>query len=455
MEIEKSAIWSEVSKIQASGYKTGTQSSFSAWSMIIHTTDLDFYVNKVVNVDIKSDFVNNISDIFTVSFSIAANDYKTKLYPYVKNLEATIIKTYLPGYSTAKDKPVTFKQRFKMVFLPGSNIKVKGTVLDSATDATASYLGFVTAHAQLVNRGVEPLRLKTFSGVIRGYKNDDILRSIIPDNLNKILVDGKPAISNLDVINADNQQPSKHVIIPSGTTVLNLPTFIHEKMNGLYNAGVGTYVTTYNNNNTFFVYPTHDINKTDATKPTLNIFAVPENKLGFNDVTYRIDGKSIYILGHTLDSFGENADTHFMNSGVGFRMANAKPFMEKPVDMTADGPVGSRAKLNYEVATEDRADNFNYAPKVVSTSSNNPFVRYSEINKKSGNVVRFVWQSANDTLLYPAMPVILYTTTEMKVVKYKGTLISVDTVVMFEGTGVKDGRYRTTCVLSFYVESKS
>lgn len=451
MEIENTALWLSVKQILGSKYKVGTLAVYSKFNIIIHTKDHDFTVQKVLNVDVSADYVNNYSDIITVDFLMLMGDYKTKLFPSLNNLEATLIKQYVSGVG-GDDKPVISNQRFKMVFLPDSNAKLNTSHVDNASELTANNLGFIQVSCQLINRNIEPVKLKTYSGVIKGYLTEDILKSVIPNELSKIKVDGKPCIDRLDVVKVDNQQPSKHAIIPTGTSLINIPTYLHEKMNGVYNAGIGTYITNFKNKNVFFVYPTHKTDITNDQNISLVLYVVPENKLGVNDISYNLDGKSLSILGHTLDSFSADSDAKLLNQGVGFDMLHAKPIMNKPVEISVDGPTGSPEKLNYRVATSDRPDNFNYAPKINSESSNNPFTQYSKINKRSGNTVRFLWSYANDTLLYPGAPVVLYTVSNGKTKKYKGILQGYHSAYMFEGKAMKETRYHCKCVLTCYME---
>lgn len=451
MEIEKTALWVSVNKILDSKYKTGTMSVYSSFNMVVHTKDHDFRVQKVLNVDVSADYVNNYSDIITVDFLMLLSDYKMKLFPQLNNLEATLSRTFLSGVG-GTDKPVISNQRFKLVFLPNSNVKLKSTLVDSASKLTTDNLGFIEVSCQLINRNIEPVKLKTFSGIMKGYLTDDILKSVISKELSKITVDGKVCIDRVDVVATDNKQPSKHAVIPTGTSIINIPTYLHEKMNGVYNTGIGTYITNFKNKNVFFVYPTHKTDITNSENITLSLYVVPENKLGVNDISYNLDGKSLSILGHTLDSFASDSDSKLLSGGVGFDMLHAKPIMNKPVEMTLDGPMGSPEKLNYRVANEDRPDNFNYAPKINSVSSNNPFREYSNINKVSGNIVRFLWSYANDTLLYPGAPVTLYTVSEGKIKKYKGILQGYHSAYMFEGKAIKDTRYQCKCVLTCYVQ---
>ncbi len=450
MEIEKTAVWLSIKKVLNSGYKTGTLSAYSFFDLVVHTKDHDFKVVKVLNIDVSSDYVNNYTDVISVTFMVFISDYKSKLFPEINNLEASLVKTYLSGVG-GNDTPTISSQRFKLVFLPNSNVKLNTSLVDSADKLTSTNLGFMEVSCQLINRNIEPIKLKTFSGIMKGHLTEDILKSVIPDQLSKISVDGKICIDRVDVVKVDNVQPSKHAIIPTGTSIINIPTYLHEKMNGIYNSGIGTYITNFKNKNVFFIYPTHKLDIVNNDNISLSLYVVPENKLGVNDVSYNLDGKSLSILGHTLDSFGSDSDAKLLNSGVGFNMLHSKPIMNKPVDITTDGPMGAPEKLNYRVATTDRSDNFNYAPKVTGVSSNNPFREYSNINKRAGNVVRFLWSYANDSLLYPGAPVIFYSVREGKTKKYTGILQGYHSAYMFEGKTIKDTRYHCKCVLTCYV----
>ncbi len=453
MAIEHTSMWQDVTKIVNSGYKTGMNSAYSSWELIIHTTTVDFKVMKILNVDMNCDFVNNFSDLTTVVFSMDTGEYAKYLYPNVRNLEATLLIQYNPTGSSNSTNTVTTKQRFKAVFLPDSNAKFKGSMYDITDTSALSYTDFTTVSLQLINRSIEPLQLSVYRGISRGYRNDDIIRAAFADQTSKILVDGKKAVSVVDIRPSDNQTPNAHTIIPSSTPLLLLPTYIHEKMNGLYNAGVGTYVTSYKEKTSIFVYPTHNYNKTDSDRTVLMVYSVPENRLGGIDVTFKVDSKTVSIVGYSSSSFTDPADTTFMEEGSGFRMTSGTPIMDKPVEMTVNGPVASRKKLNYEVATLDRADNFNLAKRSSNVGSDNPFKEYSKVNKRSGSVVRVIWTHANHNLIYPGMPAFYSFVSQGSKQKLKATVIQVHYAVMFEDKGLKASRYRTTAVVSLFVEN--
>jgi hypothetical protein len=456
MELEKTGIWSDVLKITKSGVKSGNQSARFDWSIVLHTTDLDFSVYKILNIDINSDFVNNISDEITVSFTLDNSTYVSKFYPYIKNMEATLTMIAVGEFNQGQltSAPYKVAQRFKVVFLPADNAKPVGGLAEMADAGSVSLTGFTLVHLQLINRSVEPLRIKTTSGISRGYTNEDNLRAILSSESKKILVDGKPVVSFIDIVKADNIAPNKHLVLPSGTKVITVPTFIHEMMGGLYNAGIGSYLKSYNGNNTWFIYPTHAINKPSASKPKAVLIALPENKLSFNDRTYRVESDVTYIIGHLNNSFIDDGETQFMESGVGFRMADSSAYMKKPVIMTPDGPKASRQRLNYEVSTTTRDDNLNYAPGSNKGSSSNPFTEYSNVNKRNGNKFMFIWQSGNNNLIYPGMSIVFKRMSGTNLIELNGIILKITTVIQADGRGTGRTTFTSRCVLTIFVEKK-
>ncbi len=139
-----------------------------------------------------------------------------------------------------------------------------------------------------------------------------------------------------------------------------------------------------------------------------------------------------------------------MNKGVGFRMADAKAFMNKPIIINENGPIADRSRLNYETAITDRKDNLNYAPKMGI--SNNPFHEYSKVVLSSLAQIDLVWENSDYTLLYPGMPCKYVFMDREKMVELKGVIIFSHTLITLHSKNINDIVYKNVTHITIATE---
>lgn len=449
MQLEKTAIWAAARKI----FNDIDKPVRFEYTAKIHTTAEDFDVMKVLKFDLIRDYVNSIGDVITIELNMPLGDYMKRLYPYRTNLELTLSKKQLGTIgevfraNTGKDS-----ERFKAIFLPKDNPQISGSDLEQMDATTLNLMDVVVVKLQLLNRSLEPLRILTTSGIYKNTTNENVIRSVLMSESNQVLVDGKKAIDGIDVIKADNTEQQRHVVIPQGTLVTSVPSFCQEKMNGVYSTGIGTYLQTFNGKRYWFVYPLYNTKRFKENVKKVIFYAVPSNRFPSSERSYRVAGDILYITITSTKSYKDHAETEFMNSGSGFRMADARAFLKKPVKMTEEGPVGVRNRLNFEVAVKDRLDNLNFAPRAAKRISSNPFAEYSEISAKTGGRMDLVWHHGNPSLLYPGMPC-QYVYMENNILKKKeGVVLFCHATTVLQGTIATGRSHETTCQMTLFVE---
>ncbi len=454
MQFRKTVIWKDIFAIlsqKVSPYKIGT------WKAIVHTSKGNVEPLVINNIDIEKDYVNKVTETIILTFLLDKGTYLTSLYPCLENLEVTLYRYPHRDIPTSKIVNYDFKQKFKAIFLHEYNDRPRGTKDEMVSLAGTQLLQPVEVKLQLMNLNVEPLRLKWVTGSLLGYTQEMNLKSIIHSELNKVSLPTGKVIENVTIAKPDNSKPVKNLIIPSGTSLLDYPAWLQDDGMGVYNAGIGTFVTNTKNIQTnklesnFYVYPTH---KSVSGRPTLYLYVAPVYELGYNDKTFSIKGNTLHIVGHIHDGYIENRQGNELQNGVGFRLPSATSYMSKPVNITAAGPVASKENLNYKVATTSRCDGFNLAKRSANMTSANPYKHYSEYVKQVGNYVNFEWQQSDFTRLLPAMPVVLYRLVGNETIKEKGVLTQSTTIIQMKGKGIVDkSGYTETTILRFFVSS--
>jgi hypothetical protein len=254
---------------------------------------------------------------------------------------------------------------------------------------------------------------------------EDTIRALLGAESEKVLVDGKPSIDGVDLVPPDNKEIVSHVVIPHGTKVSMVPTILQNQVGGVYSRGLGTYFQTYEGKKLWFVYPTYDTERFNQKGRKIVFYAVPQERFPHLDRTWHQDGDLIRVLVTAQRKYSDSAELAMMNEGSGYRMADAKAFMKKPVVLSETGPQANRAKLNHEVVIKQRADGLNYAPVSQDGPSINAFLQRSKVLARSLAQLDFVWENSDPQLIFPGMPCKYNYLSQGKVVSLKGTILFV------------------------------
>jgi hypothetical protein len=315
-----------------------------------------------------------------------------------------------------------------------------------------NYKSFIDVVFELVEMSLEPMLIKTTTGVYRQVTPKQLMSTIIATESAKVLVRGQPAIKSIDIAPPDATAIIPTASIPAGYQVLTIPRLVQERFNGVYTGGIGTYLQSYKGIMSLFIYPLLSSKRFNQPIDKLVIYALPERRFPSLDKTYLVDGPVLSILTTSEKKYQDSGDLDFMNKGVGFRMTDAKAMMKKPVKMTPEGPQGTRTSLNYEVAAEHKADGLNYAPMSADRISANPYVEQTKVMFRSMARVSISWQHSDPELIYPGMPVKYIFLSGDEIVSLIGTVVFASHSTLTSSTVVSDGFYRTVTGLVLMVE---
>lgn len=459
-QIERLPIWPEIQKIIFSGKKNITHE----YRGMLHTEKEDIPILRIISVDTVRDYVNNVGDYTIVEFKMALGDYAIRMYPYRNNLEFTIKKIPLKEVFTVKDPDYEIEIiKYKAVFMMDQNPIVNVSELEQYDPESLNKANVIDVKLQLVDRSLEPLRIKMVNGIYRNYTQKELIHSMLGGESMKVLIDGKPSIDGIDIVEPDNKEKVKHSIIPDGTHLVSLTSHMQEEMNGIYNSGLGTYLQIYKKKKFWFVYSLYDFKRFDEDKNKAIFYSVTQEKLPGENRTYRRENNILHVVVTAARRYQDSAEIDYMNYGVGFRTSDARPYMKKPVVITEEGPIGNRKSLNHEVSVEDRKDGLNYMPVTSRTLSsnkfighrgisNNPFVDYSNVNAR--NTARFdiTWENADPNLLHPGMPCKYIYQDKTKLVELKGVILFVHVFVSIFGNGITNKSYKTMCSITIVTE---
>lgn len=86
-------------------------------------------------------------------------------------MELTINYRELPLLNAVNGETRTIElERYKVIFLPDENKRVKGLEIDMMKKDNLDLNGVVDVKVQLMNRSLEPIRIKTTGGIFQKVK---------------------------------------------------------------------------------------------------------------------------------------------------------------------------------------------------------------------------------------------------------------------------------------------
>lgn len=449
--IESSSIWKDISSIIYSP----PNNVFIDNTVTIHTELEDYNALGIANLDIIRDYVKNIGDHIHLTFMISMGDYVRRFYPFKNNLEITLTTSIIVPNDSKKVPKL--KQRYKVVFLPNHNKHIDASEHSMMDKETLDHSDMIMVNVQLLDRALEPLRIKMTAGIYSNAKVETVLRSIITNEAKQILVDGKPCLDSVDIYPPDNSEVQKHIILPTGTHVLDIPTYIQEKMNGIYSSGLGSYFQTYNGKKTYFIYPlfnTQRYSSPNTSTAKAIFYFMPSYRYQGIDNTYTVDGSLLKIACTANKQYVDDGETNYMNSGVGFLQADARTMMAKPIVISVTGPVGNPAKTTTFVANKSRADGLNYAPVSKHGISSNPFLQYSVVSSRDISRLDIEWQHSDPSLIYPGMPCEFVFLDNGKRSTIRGIIAFTQTSVVKVNSGITTNMLISNTLVTIFAERR-
>lgn len=392
------------------------------YTATVHTEFHDIEAIQVTSIDRVCNYMHSVGDFLKIEFQIGYGTYVYRLFKERANLELTIT-------SYGSDS-VAVSHRYKAVLNPTEN--APGLAEDELfySEEHLNLYRITDVKLDLIERALEPIRIKTVSGSYPHSTVDTVITSILMGEASKILIEGKPAVDGVDVVESPNKKLYQQIIIPDRIHVTALPSYLQTEVGGVYPSGIGTYLQRYKEKMLWFVYPLYDYTRFNSSRDRVIFYNIPEKRLSGVDRTYLTEGAVTKVLVTAEKMMLDHSDINVINDGVGFRMPDAGAYMTKPVEITEDGPVGVRSRLVNEVIHRERKDGLNYAPMESLGSMSNPFLSYSNVLERESSQLDLVWEYSDDTLIYPGMPCQYQYASGSKTIKVEGTIVFIHTATV-------------------------
>ena len=389
-----------------------TNASNINYDVTIHTKDTDTNLDMLETIVTTEDYNNFIGDYIVVSCLVGAGFYNYKIKPYSNNLEMTISKYILEELEST--------ETYKAVILSMDNEYdgVKGNY----TEADLDKANIMRISFQLMTRELEIIRSLKVDGIYKNTTLKKVLYGTATRGFNSVKINSENIDANINIVEPDNQKTYGHIIIPTGTRLLDLPTFLQDTIYGVYNGDIGVYFKKYLAEKVMklnlFIFPLYNFEHNVDRE--LYIYHTNEKIYDELENTYKVVGDIVKIISASnlkVISVGENLD---MNNGNAVTSSD-------PYTITDYNSSVSDTNVTYDKDTQvkgiksyDREDGVTIENYVGSES--NLFKHKSKVLDQSLGVYQVTWNFSNHTLLVPGMVTTLFYQKDEEVVQLKGVL---------------------------------
>jgi hypothetical protein len=338
MDIMQSPLGMEINNVFTNGVN-GAMYYYRA-EMVANGEILPIF--KIISIDSLEDYEKNIAPVIMMKIIMGSGVYAYKVYPYQSNLQVNLYRTKIGETVTTADDNVpveTFTYRATIS-------KPRAPILESNSKIQPSQFAMDVADViefdvQLQDFALEQLRMLITGGIYRNITVEDAIKNILTRESNAVDPQGNPVSIGVTMVESVNTVERDHIVIPHGTRLTDVPTFIQIKSGGVYNAGLSNYFM----NNSWYVFPPYDNTRFDQEQQTLTVIRVPSLRMPGVQRTYIQDGNNLKIIA-TGDAKSKNdTEAQIYNQGNGLRFSDANKMMGGFTQVNDNTAVISRGYL--------------------------------------------------------------------------------------------------------------
>lgn len=448
MELRESPLWQE---IQAIAFNGGGAPNPYAWKATIVAGGIEIDPFKVISVEIFRDFRKNFGDEIELEIMIPAGTFVYDVYPSRKDL---MISLRREGRQIESDSPLLSPdieaQQLRATLVDDYSAAVEGMRSSAHSRESLNLMEVMNVRFQLIDMALEHVRLHSVGGLFRDAVVGDVLKYILTTIANDIELDDTNKIKGVEMVDSPNTDKYKHIVIPSGTRLPDVPVLLQKKVGGLYPTGMGAYLYRQY----WYVFPLYDLTRFDKSLKTLTLINIPTNQMPGIERTYRTTANQIIALVTGDVKHLDRSEAVIQNEGNGVRYLDARRVVDGYAD-TSEGENKAkvmRADNNNEFMSESRENGLNNVRTSSSKITANKFDEMSKLAQRMGSEIQCMWENSAIGAIYPGMPVKFMYIKSDQIRELKGVVLGVQHYVQTHGVGVTETRHRTDSTLHLFVE---
>lgn len=406
---------------------------------------------KVIQRDTVEAFSSTSGPGIVLTAVFGAGQYAKQIYPNRRDLEMTVFRSH-PGkvlsallYEDQADQ----RDTYRAVLMSEGNPMVDNEKIAAISQDTLDISDVVEVSFQLFIRSQDDIRKRTISRSYRHTTTGNLLNTLLNTVIESVEYEGEDKVTGVEMVPPDSETVHEQIVIPDWVQVLDLPGYLQEHAQGIYNSGIGSYIR----GDTWYIFPLYNTKRVEQSERMLDITMVPENQLPGVIRTSRVVGDMTMILVTGPRQVLENSTKEQEEKGTGARFAEAKGFMDRFTSMGEEGKViVDRTTTVNEFVSETRDPGQTFAKISANPISSNTLKVSSELAKRAGSYFSCIWEWADPSRIYPGMLARVKYLDGDTVRSFEGSLHSCYVSDQLYGKGMAENRYMTLIHMTFFVE---
>lgn len=395
----------------------------------------------------SSMFAMQRGDDYRLTCEIQPGLYLKKVIPYSDDLKIEIIE---------REGIKQTARIFRLIPLVRSNPEVKGNDTKTSNLENFDNVNLVTVNFQMQELGFAILR--------NSFATDPVFLMATTDNALKhgLMTDGANDLAELtggdmwrgiDMPEAgDNLKEYKHIEIPDGTRLFDLPTYLqNDDKYGVYSKGLGCFFRK----GMFYVFPLFKMGRYETANKVADIFRFPTDAVPTLETTYYTNNKTLTILSTGDAKHDSSVDIDHQNNGTGKRIINPQALTGKAGYFYENGnaiTTRSDSISEYETSKRRSGEQISVYDR---TPSGNTCKALSNNAYYDGELISTPWDQSNSDLIYPGMPCKYYYTTANDVlVEVEGVILGVKSQYVKNDMNISP-TFKESCLIFIFLISKT
>lgn len=445
MGLETSPLKPEVDAILA---ESNTQQIYG-WRVEFKANDQIVKPLRTLNLDINREYDLNYTDEVVVEILIGMGTFITDLLPYRKDIVATLYKEPLNAISgqELESADVESVQLTATLIDNEDIVKVSKTRLTQDKE-TADLAALMNVRFQLTDPIIGQARMTTVGGVYRKSSSYDVLRFLMTTVLKNIQDDDSVRIKGVEMYPASSKEDQANIVIPP-MNLVELPDYLHERVAGIYNAGLGHYIQK----TAWYIYPLFDVTRYENDVKGLTIINIEKNKLPTAEKTYRTTANQVIVLSTNGAKHIDDSETKQLNDGNGVRFVNADTLFNGAVQTTGNKALALRKDNTSEFITQERKNGYNNLRMSDKRLTNNKFLELSKLARRQGSFLIVTWDNSDPDLLFPGMATKYMYEENGEIKELHGVLHGAHTYAQPATPVMTTRRHYSTTLLKLFIEN--
>ena len=400
---------------------------------------------KVLMIDEIKDYLGNYCDEVRLEVMMILSDYEDFIFPNRNNLKVTMKE--IPVFETSDQ--LDPKRKIITKTFSATLVTIKDGQLQDlpAVDGQQAMRPVVV---QLVELGIEELRLMTIGGIYNNEKTIDVIRCLLGYYSDQLNLPEQDRIKGVEVRPPNVNEPRKNVIIPHGVSLMDMPGYIQRYAGGVYNYGLGFYL----HNRVWYVYPLFNTDQYETSRFRLDILVVNRNRVQSIDRSWMLKAQTLYVITNGERDTHDKVDQLLANRGNGVRFMLATKSFNEWATVSRNVAKADPTKTTAQYEVTKRESNQKAIPFGDNRLTDNVAYETSRIVEREGRYFQFTWHHSTPRLLYPGMPVKLRYETPQGIIELYGVLIKAEVNVALDSAGDTQVKYRHNTVLTLFIKER-